>query len=163
MSAPQFSQPIPFTGTPISGVNETQRISISGSPTGGTLTLTYAGQTTVAIAFDAAAAVVQAALEGLSNIAVGDVACSGGPLPGLAVDVTFQNDLGGLNVATMTATSSLTGGSGPAVAITTPTPGVRGTYRGARLGQALAEIIGGILYEQTSASPATPTWSEIEV
>ena len=40
---------------------------------GGTFTLTYDGQTTAALAYDATAAQVQAALEALSNIAPGDV------------------------------------------------------------------------------------------
>ena len=39
----------------------------------GTFTLTYSGQTTSAIDYDASAATVQAALEALSNIAVSDV------------------------------------------------------------------------------------------
>lgn len=112
------------------GTNEVQRITITGSPTGGTFTLTWNGQTTAAIDFDATAAEVQAALEALSNIDAGEVACTGGQLPGTAVDVEFKGDLQGTNVNAMTATASLTGGSGPAVAITTPTPGVAGATDG---------------------------------
>jgi len=110
-----------------SGTNEVQTITITGTPTGGTFTLTYDGQTTAAIAYNAAAAAVQSALEALSNIDSGDVACAGGPLPGSAVTVTFQNSLGGQNVDLLTANgAALTGGTAPAVAVAETTPGTVG-------------------------------------
>lgn len=155
-----------FDGVPVNGTNEVQSIAISGSPTGGTFTLTYDGQTTGAIAYNASAAAVQAALEAISNIDSGDVACSGGPLPGTAVTVTFQNKLGGKNVSLLTANSSgLTGGSTPTVTPSTTTAGVRGTYRTAQNGAILAAKDGdgnGVLYENTG-NRGTPTWSQIEV
>lgn len=98
--------------------NEIQTITITGTPTGGSFTLTYSGQTTSAIAYNASAATVQAALEALSNIAVGDVACTGGTLPGTAVKVTFTGVFANTDVALMTATSGLTGGTTPAITIT---------------------------------------------
>lgn len=108
--------------------NEVQQVAITGGPTGGTFTLTYAGQTTAPIAYNANAAAVQAALEALSNIAVGDVSVTGGALPGTAVLVEFRGLLAQNNVAQMTADGSgLTGGAGPAVAVTTTTPGVAPT------------------------------------
>jgi hypothetical protein len=91
--------------------------------TGGTYTLTYAGQTTAPIAWNANAAAVQAALIALSNIAPGDVTVTGGPGPGVAFLVTFGGTLTG-NVAQITSSSSLTGGVAPAVIVTTVTPGV---------------------------------------
>lgn len=106
------------------GVNEVQQIADTGSPTGGTFTLTYSGQTTSAIAEAATHAAVQSALEALSNIAVGDVNCTGGPLPGTPILVEFTGTLGSTNVAQMTHTDSLTGGVSPAVVITTVTGGV---------------------------------------
>jgi hypothetical protein len=63
-------------------VNEAQTVTITGTPTGGTFTLTYSGQTTAAIAYNANAAAVQSALEALSNLAPGDVTVTGGPGPG---------------------------------------------------------------------------------
>jgi hypothetical protein len=110
------------------GLNEVQTITITGSPTGGTFTLTYSGQTTAAIAYNATAAAVQSALEALSNINVNDITVAGGPGPATPWTVTFDSGLDGgqfdgTNVAEMTATSSLTGGTTPAVAVTTTTGG----------------------------------------
>jgi hypothetical protein len=108
-------------------VDEVQTVTITGSPTGGTFTLTYAGQTTAAIAYNAAASAVQSALVALSNIASGDVAVtgsSGGPYT-----VTFGGALADRNVAQMTASGAgLTGGSSPSVSVTTATAGVTGHY-----------------------------------
>jgi hypothetical protein len=109
-----------------SGTNEVQTVTITGGPTGGSFTLTFGGQTTAAIAYNATAAAVQSALEALSSIGAGNVAATGGPLPGTAVTVTFREALGGANVAQMTATSSLTGGTSPAVAVATTTEGSAG-------------------------------------
>ncbi|MCU1675451.1 MAG: hypothetical protein JWM93_209 [Frankiales bacterium] len=52
--------------------DEVQTFSVIGADSG-TYTLTFNGQTTAPIAFDADAATIQAALEALSNIAPGDV------------------------------------------------------------------------------------------
>jgi hypothetical protein len=109
------------------GTNEVQTVTITGTPTGGSFTLTYNGQTTAAIAYNATSVAVRTALEALSNINAGDVTTGGGPLPGTAVTVTFTGQYAATNVNAMTATSSLTGGTTPAVAVTTTTPGVAGT------------------------------------
>src|SRR3981081_3618983 len=53
--------------------NEQQTVTITGAPTGGTFTLTYSGQTTTALAYNAPAAAVQGALVALSNIGTGNV------------------------------------------------------------------------------------------
>lgn len=106
--------------------DEVQTVAITGSPTGGTFTLTFAGQTTAALAYNATAADVEAALEALSTIGAGNVVAAGGPLPGSSVNVTFRGDLAATDVALMTATGSLTGGTSPAVAITEATVGGTG-------------------------------------
>jgi hypothetical protein len=107
----------------LGGANEQQTITITGTPTGGTFTLTYNGATTAAIAYNAAAAAVTTALEALPNIGPGNVLASGGALPGTPIVLTFQNQLGRQNINQLTAASSLTGGTTPAIAITTTTPG----------------------------------------
>lgn len=117
----------PYLVSQGTGTNEVQTVSITGTPTGGTYTLTFSGQTTAPIAFNATAAAVQTALEGLSNIDPGDVATAGGPHPGTPITVTFQGQYSGTDVPQMTANSSgLTGGTSPTVTVTTTTPGVEG-------------------------------------
>lgn len=109
---------------PYSGpTSEVQSVTVTGAPTGGTYTLTWSGQTTAAIPFNATAAQVKAALEALSNINAGDVVVAGGPHPGTAMTVTFIGRFMGDDQPQMTATGSLTGGSSPAVAIATSTAG----------------------------------------
>lgn len=112
------SQPMTLT---TNGTNEVQQIATTGTVTAGTFTLTYSGQTTTAIAWNAIASTVQAALVALSNIAVGDVTCTGGPLPATPVVVTFGGALGNANVAAITSTDTLTGGS---TSLSTTTAGV---------------------------------------
>lgn len=100
--------------------NEEQRILITGSPTGGTFTLTFDSQTTGNINYNATRSDVRTALEGLSNIDSGEVIVTGGPLPANHVDVEFVGQYEGTDVAQMTAEDSgLTGGTNPAVVITT--------------------------------------------
>lgn len=115
--------------------SEVQRATITGIPTGGTFTLTYSGQTTAAIAYNATAAAVQSALEALSNIAPGDVTVTGGPGPGTPYDVAFGGAYAGTDVTQMTAAGSFTGGTSPAIAITTTTAGGTGNAIGWRAPQ----------------------------
>jgi hypothetical protein len=105
------------------GDNEVQTVTITGAPTGGTFTLTWSGQTTAAIARNATATTVRTSLEALSNIGVGDVTVTGGPGPTTPWAVTFTGALSATDVPQMTATSSLTGGTTPAVAVTTTNAG----------------------------------------
>jgi hypothetical protein len=112
--------------------SEVQTITITGSPTGGTFTLTFSGQTTSAIAYNAAASAVASALNALSNIGAGTVTVTGGPGPGTPYAVTFGGQYAGTDVAVMTATGSFTGGTTPAVTVTTSTPGGTGNAIGWR-------------------------------
>ena len=105
--------------------NEVQTLSITGSPTGGTFTITVPLRgTTAPLAHNSTAAQVQAALEPL--IGAGNVVCTGGALPGTAVVLTFANEYGNRDVSLFTATGSLTGGTTPAVAIAETTRGSAG-------------------------------------
>lgn len=112
------------------GTNEAQRVTITGTPTGGTFRLVFNGQTTAPIVRNATAAQVQTALEGLINVEVGDVAVTGGPLPGSFVTVTFQGALGKHPLQQMGAIKAFTGGVTPAVTVTTITEGVAGVDPG---------------------------------
>lgn len=104
-------------------VNEVQTLTITGVPTGGTFTISYRGQTTTAIAHNATAATVQAALVALSTIGAGNVTCTGGALPGAAVVITFTGDFAGSVRTLATATGAFTGGTDPAIAIALTTAG----------------------------------------
>ncbi|MGH9936577.1 MAG: hypothetical protein ACREAM_10050, partial [Blastocatellia bacterium] len=105
------AQAIDNAGTLTGTGSETQAIAASGTVSGGTYTITYSGQTTSAIAYNATAATIQAALEALSNLAPGDVLVTGGPLPTAQIQIRFAGTLAGTNVAEITINSgSLTGG-----------------------------------------------------
>ncbi len=103
--------------------SEGQTVTITGTPTGGTFTLTLNGETTAAIAYNATAAAVESALEALPSLSAADVTVTGGPGPGTPYVVAFGGAYAGQNVAQMTASGSFTGGSSPAVAVTTTTAG----------------------------------------
>jgi hypothetical protein len=95
-----------------------QQVTITGSPTGGTFTLTWSSQTTSGIAYNASAATVLAALEALSNIDPGDVVVYGGPLPTYPIQVRFTGPKAAAAQTAITGSAaSLTGGSSPAISI----------------------------------------------
>lgn len=100
-------------------VDEVQQLTITGSPTGGTFTLSFDGQTTAAIAFNATPDAVQTALRALSNIADDQVFCYGSQLPSGTITIHFANAYGASNVPVLTSADTLTGGSTPATVITT--------------------------------------------
>jgi hypothetical protein len=102
--------------------NEVQTVTEGGSGLT-SFTLTWNGQTTASIDAQATAATVQAALEALSNIGVGDVTVTGNP--GGPYTVTFGGALAGTDVAQMTATP--TGGTGTVTIATTTAGGTEGT------------------------------------
>ncbi|WP_112678862.1 hypothetical protein [Micromonospora saelicesensis] len=127
---------VPYGGSS----DEVQTLTVTGTPTGGTYTLTFSGQTTAAIPYNATAAQVRTALEALSNIGTGNVTTAGGAHPGTPITVTFTGTLANTNVAQMTASSAgLTGGTSPTVTPTTTTAG------GADLGAGGSETAKGFL------------------
>lgn len=86
--------------------NRVQVITINGTPTGGTFTISYGGQTTSALAYNAAAATVQTAVRLLNGLAAATVTGSaGGPYT-----VTL-NVVGGTSGPLSVDQSSLTGGT----------------------------------------------------
>lgn len=104
--------------------NEVQSLNTTGTPTGGTFTLTFQGQTTAAIAYNAAAAAVQSALLALSNLDSGDVVAAGGAVGTAPVTLTFGGRFAAGDVPKITANgAALTGGTNPAAVITVTTEG----------------------------------------
>lgn len=113
------------------GTNETQTLTITGTPTGGTFTISWTApavgsveKTTRAIPYNATAAQVQEALE--RTFGRGNFECSGGPLPGTPVVVKFIGNYAAQNAGLATTTDSLTGGTTPASAIVETVAGAAG-------------------------------------
>lgn len=105
-------------------INERQSVDVDA--TGGTFTLTYDGQTTGAIAFNAAASAVKTALEALPNIEADDVLVAGGPGKsggGSPYYITFQGTLAEQDVAEVTADGANLTGGGASATVGTVTPG----------------------------------------
>lgn len=125
--------------------NESQSATVTGSPTGGTFTLTFDGATTSGIAFNATAATVKTALEALSTINPGDVAVTGST--GGPYTVVFSGQYVGTDVPAFTASgASLTGGTSPGVTIASVTAG------GGTTG-----VLEGFLYGAVTAPLSTGT------
>lgn len=112
----------------LGGVDEVQTLTITGTPTGGTIKLAFKGQTTGTIAFNATAATVQAALRALSRVGPGLTVSgsAGGPYT-----ITFTGlKLGKQDQPLITvANNSLTGGTTPNASVVEATKG-DSTYAG---------------------------------
>ena len=121
-----------------SGTAEVQTLTESGTISGGTYTITFNGQTTAAIAYNATAATVQAALEALSNVVPGDIAVTGGPVDTAALTLTFYGNLIG-NVNQVTVDTTNLTGTTPGITVATATGGVAGAADGR---QTAANIVG---------------------
>ena len=99
---------------------EVQTIGL-GAASAGTITISFDGEMTAAINYNANAATVQAALEALSNVQPGDITVTGGPFPGV-LTLTFGGQYANKAVPEITAVGSgLTGGT---ITIATTTAGV---------------------------------------
>lgn len=126
------------------GVNEVQTLS-ANSATGGTFTITFDGQTTSALAYNASAATIDTAMEALSNIGAGNIAVTGGAANAAALVFTFGGTLAGKNVPVLTVNNaSLTGGAGGAITVTTEGAGDAGKNE-----------IAGFLWEDDFTASAT--------
>lgn len=130
--------------------NEVQTIDL-GAATAGSITITFDGETTGAIAFNASAAAVQTELENLSNINPGDVVVTGGPLPG-TITLTFGGQYAGVNVPEVTVTpTGLTGGT---VTVTTTTQGGSAVSDG-------REVAAGLLFASVKVPDTADTTKDV--
>jgi P22 coat protein - gene protein 5 len=111
---PYMSQIVPQEAN-----NQIQIVTITGSPTGGTFTITFGGQTTGNIAFNASPVAVQTALISLISIESGNVIVSG--VAGGPYTIEFTNALATAATAITASATGLTGGTSPNVAVTQPT------------------------------------------
>lgn len=160
-----IGRPIVASGAPGSGTDEVQTITIGGTPTGGTFTLTFDGWKTAPIAWTATDATlvsnIDAALEALPNIGSGGVVTAAGTVSsGIGtITVTFSGtNLAKLAVPTMTADAALLTGTSPTVAVAETTPGVTATGRGNGLGATYIDSANGKRYTNTGTALA-PVWA----
>lgn len=114
----------PLNGTYTAGTNEVQTATKSGTISGGTFTLTYEGQTTSSLAYNASTATVQTALEALSTIGTGNITVGGTTLDAGNMTFTFTGTFANCDVSLIVLNSSLTGGG--SAPITQTTQGVPG-------------------------------------
>lgn len=118
--------------------DEVQTVAFTGTVTGGTFTLTYAGQVTPAQPFNVSAAALQLALQGLSTIGAGNCIVTGGPGPASFV-VTFTGTLAASPQALFTFSAASLTGTSPGMTVTRTTAGVGFLNHTAR--QALASKV----------------------
>lgn len=152
-------------GAPVNGTDEVQTITIGGTPTGGTFTLTFDGHETAPITWSATnntlLANIDAALGALPNIGsasyvtTADATLSSGIG---TLTVTFVSALGKQAQPLMTANAALLTGSSPTVGVTETTPGVTASGYGAPKGAQLTDTTNGKLYINTGTA-AAPTWT----
>ncbi|MGB8226167.1 MAG: flagellar hook-basal body complex protein [Sedimentisphaerales bacterium] len=91
-------------------VPEVQTVTLSAAPDAGHFHLTYGGETTAAINWNATADDIETALEALSTVAVGDITVSAAMANG--VTFTFNDTLGDVGLLTMDS-SALTNTGAP--------------------------------------------------
>lgn len=164
---PAFTGKILQTATaPVNGTNEIDTITIGGTPTAGSFTLTYEGRTTGAITWSATNATlvanIDAALEALQNIGTGGVATAVDTMTaGIGtITVTFSGtNVAKKNVGALTRTSSLTG-TAPTLEVATTTAGVEADGRLAPKGSLLIDIGTPDLYIQ-EGTPPNVSWVKV--
>jgi hypothetical protein len=114
-----FTAPTPSQITnfnPDSFGAQTSLLKITGSPTGGTYTVTVASQTTSALAYNASNSTVQAAIEALSSVGAGNTTVTGVSTSDTGgLTISYVGTLLGGATLTTSATGSFTGGTTPAV------------------------------------------------
>jgi hypothetical protein len=129
---------------------DTQRLTISGTPTGGKFTLKLGDETTPEIPFDASASQVQGALEQLTSGHT-DFTCRGGPLPAQGVTLVFVNPsrTGQFEVDTQ----NLTGGTNAQVSV-----GPRAALQGDPPGRVIHDLFEPILSESGATTVSRADW-----
>jgi flagellar capping protein FliD len=141
----------------VTAVSEVQTLALTaGNPNNGTYTLTYNGETTIAIDYNADATVIQAAIDALTHVNSGDITVTETGIAGIddgTVTFTFKDTLG--DVPMILADDSLLTGPGPA-----PTLGVTETTKGtdayiSRSSNTIDDVIYGValhLHDTTDAN-----------
>ncbi len=141
----------------VTAVSEVQTLTLTdGNPNNGTYTLTYNGETTSPINFDAGASVIQAAIDALPHVNPGDIIVTETGSFGIDdgdVLFTFSDTMG--DVSMILTDDSLLSGPGPQ-----PTLGVTETTKGidsyiSRSSNTVDDVIYGValhLHDTTAAA-----------
>jgi hypothetical protein len=156
---------LPIAGVPSVGTDEVQTVTIGGTPTGGSFTLTLEGYTTAAIPWNATNATllasIDAALEALPNVGTGGVTVAAGTLTAGIGTLTCTFDTGNRArsplLGVMTATNAMTG-TAPTIAVARTTPGVGASFRGVGTGIIVTDITNKKAYINTGTANV-PVWT----
>lgn len=134
--------------TTAGNVSEVQTATISGTPAGGTFTLSYKGYTTAGIAYNATGATVQTALQNLTSMGT-NVTVSGSA--GGPYVMTFTNAYANQAVPLIVPNSSgFTGGTTPLITVVRTTPGI-GLYDATSAYSDLGATKGGITVARSNS------------
>lgn len=151
-------------GVPSAGTDEVQTITFGGTPTGGTFKLSFQGQATANISWNATNATlvanIDAALEALGNIGAAGVTTAVGTMTaGIGtITVTFNGVVGKMAVDTMVVAANALTGTLPTIAVAETTPGVTATARGYPKGTLVIDSTNGTLYQNTG-TPTAPVFT----
>lgn len=158
-----LGRPYTNAGAPSNGTTEVQTLTIGGTPTAGSMTFTYGGQTSAAVTWTSTDATlvanIDAALEALDSIGVGGITAAAGTVSsGIGtITLTFAGQhVKKAQTELIVANSSLTG-TAPTAVITRTTTGVTATGRGAVLGGKLINTLNGVEYANKGTG-AAPDW-----
>lgn len=145
--------PIDSAGVPGVGTNAVQTLTVTA--TGGTYALGFEGFWTTALAFNAVAATIQAALEALPSVGTGGiVVTSTGPWT-----LTFSGANLARKVVPVIGTNN-TLATGGTAAIVNTTPGVEAFARGIAKGGLVRDTTNGKLYINTG-TPTVPVYAVV--
>ena len=136
-----------------SAVAEVQTLTPTSVATAGTFTLTYDGQTTAAINYDASTAQIQTALEALSNVNTGDITVGGTELSvACAATFTFLDTAGDVGIISINS-ANLTPSASSNYVMAEQTKGSDGWI--SRSSNTVDDVIQGVtlhLHDTTSAN-----------
>jgi flagellar hook protein FlgE len=133
-------------------VSEVQKLTPSAQAASGTFTLTYDGQTTTALAYNASASDIQTALGALSNVNSGDITVGGTMMSAgtSGVTFTFKNTLGDTNMISINSSLKDSSSANITGAVTETAKGFK--TQGLLGDGATASLVGGKIVVTDNAS-----------
>ena len=168
------SQPGLGKGAPLhsaaiaNGTAQVQTLTPTGTISSGTFSLTLYGETTSAIAYNAAASAIVAALAALKCVGASGVSATGGTIDATPVLITFgtssNGNLWSVTVPLLVVNDINLAGSSPLITPTISTPAALATHRNAATGALLILDDGSSAvkhYINTSQIAGKPTWAVV--